>query len=39
MTKLKTYKEIPIGGMIEKAGNSAEFKTGDWKAFKPVWDK
>ncbi|MBT4824414.1 4Fe-4S binding protein [Candidatus Woesearchaeota archaeon] len=39
MTKLKTYKEIPIGGLIEKAGSSVEFKTGDWKAFKPVWDK
>ncbi|MFH1440382.1 MAG: 4Fe-4S dicluster domain-containing protein [Candidatus Woesearchaeota archaeon] len=36
--KLKTYKEIPIGGMIEKAGSSADFKTGDWKAFRPVWD-
>ena len=37
--KLKTYKEIPIGGMIEKAGSSADFKTGYWKAFTPVWDE
>lgn len=39
MTKLKNYKEIPIGGMIEKAGSSADFKTGDWKSFTPIWDK
>ena len=38
MAELKTYKEIPIGGMIEKAGSSADFKTGDWKTFKPVWN-
>jgi pyruvate ferredoxin oxidoreductase delta subunit len=34
---LKTFKEIPIGGLIEKAGNSAEFKTGDWKVAVPIW--
>jgi pyruvate ferredoxin oxidoreductase delta subunit len=36
---LKTYKEIPIGGMIEEAGSSKDFKTGEWKTFVPVWDK
>ena len=39
MADLKSYKEIPIGGMITKAGSSEEFKTGDWKTFAPVWDK
>ena len=38
MAKL-TYKQIPIGGMIEKAGSSLDFKTGDWKVFKPCWDE
>lgn len=38
MSKL-TYKQIPIGGMIEKAGSSLDFKTGDWKVFTPCWDE
>ncbi|MBS3121316.1 4Fe-4S binding protein [Candidatus Woesearchaeota archaeon] len=38
MAKL-TYKQIPIGGMIENPGSSLDFKTGDWKVFRPCWDK
>ncbi len=38
-TKLKTSKQIPIGGKIVEAGNSKEFKTGSWKAKMPIWDK
>ena len=37
--KLKGWKDIPIGGIIEEAGNSINFKTGDWRTFKPVVDK
>ncbi|MBW6440621.1 4Fe-4S binding protein [Patescibacteria group bacterium] len=37
--KLKTSKQIPIGGKIIEAGNSKEFKTGNWKAKMPVRDK
>ena len=32
------HKKIPIGGNIVKPGNSLEYKTGDWKTFKPVRD-
>ncbi|MCK4892303.1 MAG: 4Fe-4S binding protein [Candidatus Pacebacteria bacterium] len=39
MIKLKTAKQIPIGGKIIEAGNSKEFKTGSWKAKMPVRDK
>ncbi|MCK4525643.1 MAG: 4Fe-4S binding protein [Candidatus Andersenbacteria bacterium] len=38
-TKLKTAKQIPIGGKIIEAGNAKEFKTGSWKAKMPVRDK
>ena len=38
-TKLKTSKQIPIGGKIIEAGNAKEFKTGSWKAKMPVRDK
>jgi pyruvate ferredoxin oxidoreductase delta subunit len=33
-----TWQEIPIGGLIVEAGNAAEYKTGDWRAFRPVID-
>jgi pyruvate ferredoxin oxidoreductase delta subunit len=36
---MKTNKEIPIGGLIDEAGSSKKFKTGDWRSFRPVWDK
>jgi len=32
----KGWKEIPIGGMILEAGNSAKYQTGDWRAFRPI---
>ena len=34
--KEKGWREIPIGGVIDKAGSAAEYKTGDWRTFKPV---
>lgn len=37
--KLKTHKQIPIGGRIEEPGNSVKYKTGSWRAFRPVIDK
>lgn len=35
--KLKSYKQMEIGGLTE-AASSLKFKTGSWKAFKPVVD-
>jgi pyruvate ferredoxin oxidoreductase delta subunit len=34
--ELKGWKDIPIGGMILEAGNSTEYHTGGWRAFRPV---
>ena len=39
MSKLKSAKEIAIGGLIDESGSSRKFKTGDWRSFRPVWDK
>lgn len=36
---LKSYKEMLIGGLLGVAGSSKEFKTGDWRSFRPMWDK
>lgn len=38
MSELKGWREIPIGGMILEAGNAEQYKTGGWRAFRPVWD-
>ena len=38
MSKLLTWKEMPIGGMIVEAGNSQEYNTGTWRAYKPIHD-
>ena len=38
-TKLKSWNEIPEGGLILEAGNAVNFKTGDWRTFKPEVDK
>ncbi len=35
----KSWKNIPEGGLIIEPGNSKDFKTGDWRTFKPVWDE
>jgi len=37
MSQLKRYQELNLGGNIERGGTAAEFKTGDWRSFKPVY--
>ncbi len=32
-------KEMPTGGVIVDPGSTVRNKTGDWRTFKPVWDK
>ena len=34
--ELKSWREMPIGGMILEAGSAAEYRTGNWRAFRPV---
>ena len=35
---LKGWHEILIGGMITDVGNSINYKTGDWRSYRPMWD-
>lgn len=35
----KTWKEIPIGGLILEAGNAETYKTGDWRSMRPIVDQ
>lgn len=35
----KGWQDVPIGGLIEDAGNAQDYETGDWKTFRPVRDE
>ncbi|MEM2739331.1 MAG: pyruvate synthase subunit PorD [Candidatus Bathyarchaeia archaeon] len=38
MLKLRGWREIPIGGILVEPGSAAEYRTGDWRLFRPVID-
>lgn len=31
------WQDLPRGGAMIEAGNAVDFKTGDWRAMKPIW--
>lgn len=33
------WKSLPIGGLLLEPGSSVKYKTGDWRAFRPVLDE
>jgi len=33
------WKALPIGAVVLEAGSSLKYKTGDWRAFRPLVDK
>lgn len=33
------WKSIPIGGILLEPGSAMKYKTGDWRAFKPIVDQ
>jgi len=33
----KGWKELPIRGSVVEPGNSMQYKTGGWRAFRPIW--
>ena len=35
----KTWKEVDMASLIKKGGSAKEFKTGDWRSEKPVWNE
>lgn len=36
---MKSWKEIPIGGVVTEPGSSVEYETGTWRSFRPVVDQ
>ncbi|NQT94362.1 MAG: 4Fe-4S binding protein [Lentisphaerae bacterium] len=39
MTKAKGWKDIAEGNLIDKPATALEYKTGTWRAFRPIWIK
>lgn len=37
MSKLKGWKDLPIGGIILDAGNADTYDTGTWRSERPIW--
>ncbi len=37
--KLPGWRDLAIGGVIEKAGNAEEYETGSWRVQRPILDK
>lgn len=35
----KTGKELSVGAVIDKPGSTEQYKTGTWRAFRPVIDQ
>ena len=36
--RLRNWKELPIGGVIEEAGNAQNYETGSWRVNRPILD-
>ncbi len=35
---LPGWKDLPIGGLMDSGGSAANYKTGDWRTERPLWD-
>jgi len=33
------WKTIPMGGLLLEPGSAMKYKTGDWRAFRPIVDQ
>jgi len=33
-----TWKDLEIGSIATEPGNARQYRTGDWRSVRPVWD-
>ena len=33
-----TWKDLEIGGIVTEPGNASQYRTGDWRSQKPIYD-
>lgn len=36
MAEAKGWKEVPIGGVVDKPGTARDYKTGTWRVMRPI---
>lgn len=36
MSRALSWRELPLGAIVTEPGNSVNYKTGDWRALRPV---
>ena len=34
-----TWKDLKIGSIVDEPGNASQYKTGDWRSQRPIFDK
>jgi pyruvate ferredoxin oxidoreductase delta subunit len=39
MADAKGWKEVPIGGVVDRPGTAREYKTGTWRVMRPIVDQ
>ena len=37
--RLKDWQEMDPGGVITEGGNAADYETGTWRTWRPVWSE
>jgi len=38
-TEKPGWKSLPMGGVVTEPGSALKYKTGDWRAFRPLVDR
>ena len=33
-----SWKDLEVGCVVNEAGNASQYKTGDWRSMRPIWD-
>jgi len=36
--ELPGWKDIEIGAIVTSPGSASQYKTGDWRSLRPIWD-
>ena len=33
-----SWKDLEVGCVVSEPGNASQYRTGDWRSVRPVWD-
>ena len=37
-SELPGWKDIEVGAVVTQPGSASQYKTGDWRSLRPIWD-